>query len=1039
MKECSTVFADIDASLKKSRKNTLGRLMLPFRDTKIELLRNHIDKLKSTLQLLMQVLTHAHQVASKKLDREAEAKQREEIKELLENKKKSTKRYEESLRNYSASDSSTIIDNEQKLDKENEDPIPTDALTIAASAIGSTINADTLGQCVQHIRSLLEDIETLQQALEKQGEGDDHSEHHQSLIGSYFRARSHLDGVLFGSSKVSVHKKTVPAKVKDVEIGRHRTRRGSMTHAQIEEQRCLFTAEALARQSERELAEACKREERLQAVRQQQGTPGYWDSRSGNQSFATSAIGQRTSIHRQNSVSSSAPPLGLSKSNSNRRANIIQPDPPTTSSMRDRSASRSGTLADSESSKALQAAVEKERAEERDKIQRKPDELRKEDLRRLLEVTLRRDKKEKELIRLRSGPSLEKPRIDATPSQAECQAPIKFQDTLNRSYTVPFHVCNTWQGRLSPWLGNTIAPKHPAMAIPRAREEVPPPLPPPRPIKDLRSSQGQDPGWQWGNTNSPRDTGFGGNRLANVRPGSSLYSGPSGSQLRLREPSYDYVFNKGPNSSVSVSRSFDDMSSEGSREHNCDEDRSAKSRPALANYRFTSERQLGPKSLQSSSHAYDKQLLSKIGSGSKLETKSVQPTQMLSTEASRPLLSHGSRPDTSSTLSEDSDPSTAQRRRDNSRSPSTSMKQADGGLRFITGSTSTELKSKKNMTIVRKKAMDHLLKDDKKGADRSRLNSETSDMSRSSIGSQEAINRSTSQQSSTRRKHRSAADDESDVEAADGLAALRMAEEQEEADEVRRLSGGTGRFSIYTSLQTSQLPAEYVAGAQASRKAVEGVKGLTPPPPPPSPQTIPDLSLPNRGGAEPFGHGQLAGYQYHFSRCGSDEGKLPRLDREGDIVKDEGASGKQPSQHDLPEQLSDSKLKIQPVQLFVLPSSSPESMTEDEWGTLVASEDDERGDEVEPMDTMQPARQEDSDAGSIAPDVLRCDWASSDGSEGSEFQPSIGAWGGCVAGFSDRRDDGDDEDVPEEVDEKALSSDADEVDELLREWTTVLG
>ncbi|KAJ4375880.1 Rho guanine nucleotide exchange factor [Neocucurbitaria cava] len=50
--------------------------------------------------------------------------------------------------------------------------------------------------------------------------------------------------------------------------------------------------------------------------------------------------------------------------------------------------------------------------------------------------------------------------------------------------------------------------------------------------------------------------------------------------------------------------------------------------------------------------------------------------------------------------------------------------------------------------------------------------------------------------------------DESDVEAAAGLAALRMAEEQEEADEARRQSGGTGLFSNYTSLQSPHLPAE---------------------------------------------------------------------------------------------------------------------------------------------------------------------------------------------------------------------------------------
>ncbi|KAF2114149.1 CNH domain-containing protein [Lophiotrema nucula] len=48
--------------------------------------------------------------------------------------------------------------------------------------------------------------------------------------------------------------------------------------------------------------------------------------------------------------------------------------------------------------------------------------------------------------------------------------------------------------------------------------------------------------------------------------------------------------------------------------------------------------------------------------------------------------------------------------------------------------------------------------------------------------------------------------DESDVEAAAGLAALQMAEEQEAADEARRRSGGTGLFSTYASVQSPQLP-----------------------------------------------------------------------------------------------------------------------------------------------------------------------------------------------------------------------------------------
>ncbi|KAF1939858.1 hypothetical protein EJ02DRAFT_351318 [Clathrospora elynae] len=50
--------------------------------------------------------------------------------------------------------------------------------------------------------------------------------------------------------------------------------------------------------------------------------------------------------------------------------------------------------------------------------------------------------------------------------------------------------------------------------------------------------------------------------------------------------------------------------------------------------------------------------------------------------------------------------------------------------------------------------------------------------------------------------------DESDVEAAAGLAALQMAEEQDRADEARRRGGGAGLFSNYTSVQSPHLPAE---------------------------------------------------------------------------------------------------------------------------------------------------------------------------------------------------------------------------------------
>ncbi|KAJ4352680.1 hypothetical protein N0V95_004064 [Ascochyta clinopodiicola] len=167
------------------------------------------------------------------------------------------------------------------------------------------------------------------------------------------------------------------------------------------------------------------------------------------------------------------------------------------------------------------------------------------------------------------------------------------------------------------------------MAIPSAREQVPPPLPPPRHIEDLQAGHA-DPGWQWGNTTNPKQNGFGGNRLATVRPGSSLYGGAGSGQVLPRDQSADHLFKV---RKPSISRSLDDMSPEGSRDHNSDEDRSGKTRPSLGNHRFTSERQLGQKALDHSSQAYDKQLLSKIG-GPNTPTRTTAPP--LSTSAQDP-------------------------------------------------------------------------------------------------------------------------------------------------------------------------------------------------------------------------------------------------------------------------------------------------------------------------------------------------------------------------------------------------------------------
>jgi hypothetical protein len=125
----------------------------------------------------MQVLTHMHQVATNKLHREAEAKQKAQIQELIEFKKKSVKKYEISLKSFNLRDVSTMVDDAEEATSDLRDYKSGSShdLPVAAATLGTSTIPETLETYVQHIRNLFENIETLQQALVPKVEGFDHS------------------------------------------------------------------------------------------------------------------------------------------------------------------------------------------------------------------------------------------------------------------------------------------------------------------------------------------------------------------------------------------------------------------------------------------------------------------------------------------------------------------------------------------------------------------------------------------------------------------------------------------------------------------------------------------------------------------------------------------------------------------------------------------------------------------------------------------------------------------------------------------------
>jgi hypothetical protein len=106
------------------------------------------------------------------------------------------------------------------------------------------------------------------------------------------------------------------------------SRRMSMTQAQFEEQRRLLAADVAYMQDESQAAEAREREERAALLRQQQQEPSYYNPRAVNPTRNDAPVARRNSTTRRGSISSAPPPMALGRSNSTRRPNVVQPNPP---------------------------------------------------------------------------------------------------------------------------------------------------------------------------------------------------------------------------------------------------------------------------------------------------------------------------------------------------------------------------------------------------------------------------------------------------------------------------------------------------------------------------------------------------------------------------------------------------------------------------------------------------------------------------------------------------------------------------------------
>ncbi|KAL2134932.1 hypothetical protein VTI74DRAFT_10339 [Chaetomium olivicolor] len=99
--ECEAIFRAMEDVIAKIRSSgNMARWTLYFRDSKIELLRSNLDRMKGNLNLLIGVIIHGTQMATEHPDQASITAHRAKIRELMIEKEQYTQKYLEEKRKY---------------------------------------------------------------------------------------------------------------------------------------------------------------------------------------------------------------------------------------------------------------------------------------------------------------------------------------------------------------------------------------------------------------------------------------------------------------------------------------------------------------------------------------------------------------------------------------------------------------------------------------------------------------------------------------------------------------------------------------------------------------------------------------------------------------------------------------------------------------------------------------------------------------------------------------------------------------------------
>ncbi|KAK5657510.1 hypothetical protein OQA88_3082 [Cercophora sp. LCS_1] len=98
--ECDAIFHAMEDVVTRIRNSGMGKWTIYFRETKIELMRANLDRMKGNLQLLLGVIIHGTQMANEQPDDALVAAHRAKIRELMLEKEQYTQRYLEEKKKY---------------------------------------------------------------------------------------------------------------------------------------------------------------------------------------------------------------------------------------------------------------------------------------------------------------------------------------------------------------------------------------------------------------------------------------------------------------------------------------------------------------------------------------------------------------------------------------------------------------------------------------------------------------------------------------------------------------------------------------------------------------------------------------------------------------------------------------------------------------------------------------------------------------------------------------------------------------------------